>query len=251
MGFFSKLSRAIKSKANSAIDSAISPEKEVDMMIEELEDQRKVAISELITYKATAKQMDQDIAKYEAKSVEWERRAVVAVKAGDDEMAKTALREKKMCDTEVEKITRDKMEAASYAIELNKSRKQFDTKLKMLKMKKNTLATQLAVARSGSTNAFGHDDDVWERFERAEDAIESEAIAAEVDAAMEGEELYESEFDAKLLAAGGDLDEVGTASAEDPLLALKAKMAEQKKQKLLAAHAEYEAAKSDDEGADK
>jgi phage shock protein A len=250
MGFFSKLSKAIKSKANNAIDSAISPEKEVDLMIEELEEQRRAAIQELISYKATSKEMQQEIDKYEAKTVEWERRAMAAVKAGDDEMAKTALREKKRCAIEVTKITNDRDEAASYAIELNRSRKKFDTKLKMLKLKKGTLATQLAVSRSSSNNAFGHDDDVWERFERAEDRIENEAIAAEVDAAMEGEELYESEFDAKLLAAGGDLDDVGTATAEDPLLALKAKMAEQKEQKLLAAHAAYEATKSGDEGSD-
>ena len=251
MGFFSKLSKAIKSKANSAIDSAISPEKEVDMMIDELDEQRKLAIAELISYKATSKQMQQDIDKYEARTAEWENRAMVAVKAGDDEMAKTALREKKRCSDEVEKITRDRDEAASYAIELNRSRKQFDTKLKMLKLKKGTLATQLAVARSGSTNAFGHDEEVWERFERAEDKIESEAIEAEVDAAMDGEHLLEAEFNAKLLAAGGDLDGVGMTAAEDPLLALKAKMADQKKQKLLAAAAEHDASKSSGGDADK
>ena len=73
--------------------------------------------------------MEQDLEKHKAKAAEWEKRAMIAVKAGDDEAAKTALREKKAAEVESAKIERDKHEAASYAIQLNKSRKEFETKL--------------------------------------------------------------------------------------------------------------------------
>jgi len=98
------------------------------MAILELEDGRKKALQELVTYKATAKNLDNDIDKYKAKATEWERRAMIAVRAGYDEAAKTALREKKSAETELAKITNDKHEAASYAIQLNRSRKEFETK---------------------------------------------------------------------------------------------------------------------------
>src|SRR5262245_55283659 len=110
MGIFSRIKNGISSKANAALDKAIDPGKELDMTILELEEGRKKALAELVTYKATAKQLDNDVAKYRTKAAEWEKRAMMAVKAGDDEAAKTALREKKLAETEAQKIERDKHE---------------------------------------------------------------------------------------------------------------------------------------------
>jgi phage shock protein A len=241
MGIFSKIKNGISGKANAALDKAIDPEKEIDMAILELEDGRKKALQELISYKATAKQLDNDIEKYNAKVAEWERRAMVAVKAGDDEAAKLALREKKNAEAEVVKITHDKHEAASYAIQLNKSRKEFETKLKMLKMRKGTLATQLTAARSGG-DVFGNTGEVWEKFQRAEDRIDAEAIETEVDAAMRGEDAEAAMIDAKLAALPG-----AQATADDELAKIKVKVLEQKaaKQKQIAAVAEAAAAAKD------
>ena len=233
MGIFSKIKSGISSKANAAIDKAIDPAKELEMAILELEDGRKKALAELVSYKVTAKQLEADMEKHKAKAVEWERRAMLAIKAGDDESAKQALREKKAAETEAAKIERDKHEAASYAIQLNKSRKEFETKLQLLKMRKGTLATQLAAARSPGGDAFGNSTSVWDRFAAAEDRIDSEAIATEVDAAMRGEESEAQAFDAKLAAIAGP---AGLLEAPDDALSrLKDKMAEQKaaKQKQL------------------
>jgi phage shock protein A len=240
MGIFSRIKSGISSKANAAIDKAINPEKEIEIAIAELEEGRKKALAELVSYKATAKQLDADVEKHKAKAAEWERRAMLAVKVGDDEAARTALREKRASEAEAIKIERDKHEAASYAIQLNKSRKEFDTKLQMLKMRKGTLATQLAAARSAGGDAFGNDSSVWDRFQAAEDRIDQEAIATEVDAAMRGEEAEAKAFDAKLAAAAGAAGVVVESDgADDALARLKDKMAEQKaaKQKQLEAAA--------------
>lgn len=245
MGFFSRIKSTISSKANSALDKAIDPEKELDMAIQELEEGRKKALQELVTYKATAKQLDNDIAKYRNKAAEWEKRAMAAVKAGDDEAAKAALREKKLAEQEAEKIERDKLEAASYAVQLNKSRKEFETKLQMLKLRKGTLATQIAAARAGGGDAFGNDSSVWDKFARAEERIDQEAIESEVDAAMRGEDAEAQLFDAKLAALPA-----AAADADDALAKLKEKMAAEKlaRQKALASGSQGEAAS---EGKDK
>jgi len=227
MGIFKRMKDGISSKANAALDKAIDPEKELDMAILELEEGRKKALQELITYKATAKNLDNDIDKFTKKVAEWERRAMIAVRAGDDDAAKTALREKKSAEAELVKITNDKHEAASYAIQLNKSRKEFETKLQMLKLRKGTLATQIAAGRSAGGDAFGNDTSVWDRFKEAEDRIDSEAIETEVDAAMRGEEMDVADFDRKLAAkAPAGLLEAETGA--DPLAALKDKMAADK-----------------------
>jgi phage shock protein A len=174
--------------------------------------------------------------KQRTKATEWERHAILAVKAGDDDAAKTALREKKNCEQEAAKIERDKHEAASYAIQLNKSRKDFETKLQMLKLRKGTLATQIAAARSAGGDAFGNDSSVWDKFARAEERIDAEAIETEVDAAMRGEDADAAMFDAKLAVAAANTPGL-LPSGDDPLAALKAKMAADKaaKQKALEA----------------
>jgi phage shock protein A len=221
MGLFSRMKDGVKAKANAALDKAIDPEKEIEMAILELEDQRKKALAELVSYKATAKQMEQEHARLEERAATWEKRAMAAVKAGDDEAAKTALREKKSALVEAAKVKRDRDEAAGYAIALNKSRKEFETKLQILKLKKGTLSTQIASARSATGDAFGNDGEVWDRFARAESRIEDEAIATEVDAAMRGEQ----EAAAALDAAIAKLPEGAPVGGDDPLAALKAKVA--------------------------
>src|SRR4051794_5001905 len=114
MGIFSRIKGGISSKANGALDRAIDPGKELDMAILELEEGRKKAMAELLSYKTTAKQLDQEMEKYKAKAAEWERRAMTALKAGDEDMARQALKEKKAAEAEATKIERDKHEAASY-----------------------------------------------------------------------------------------------------------------------------------------
>lgn len=244
MGIFGRIKSGISSKANAALDKAIDPEKELEMAILELEEGKKKALAELVSYKATSKTLQADVEKYRAKATEWERRAMVAVRAGDDEAARTALKEKKNAELEASKIEKDMHEAASYAIQLNKSRKEFETKLQILKMRKGTLATQIAAARSAGGDAFGHDTSVWDKFKAAEDRIDSEVIETEVDAAMRGEEIDAQAFDAKLLAAQRDQKLIGegpAVEANDPLAQLKAKMAaakEAKAQKALAEKSE-------------
>jgi phage shock protein A len=251
MGIFGKIKNTISSKANAALDKAIDPEKELDMAILELEEGRKKALAELVSYKATAKNMDNDLEKYKTKAAEWERRAMVAVRAGDDEAAKTALREKKAAETEYVKVLRDKNEASSYAVQLNKSRKEFETKLQLLKMRKGTLATQIAASRSAGGDAFGNDTSVWDKFKSAEDRIDAEVIETEVDAAMRGEEAG-VELEAKILAASRKEDQLALPDGpEDALSKLKAKMTADKaaKQKSLEAPKEPDADK--DKGAPK
>lgn len=218
MGIFSRIGK----KANETLDRAIDPAKELDMAILELEEGRDKAMAELVSYKATAKQMDAEIERHQARATEWERRAMVAVRAGDDEAAKQALRQQKESLLEVSKIKRDRDEATSYAVSLNKSRKTFDLKLAQLKMRKNTLATQLAAARAGG-DMFGNDSSVWDRFQAAEEKIDEEAVASEVDAAMRGESAADADLEAKLLAAGQAAPRLG-AGSDDALAELKARV---------------------------
>jgi hypothetical protein len=114
-------------------------------------------------------------------------------------------------------------------------------------LRKGTLATQIAAARSAGGDAFGNDTSVWDKFKRAEDRIDAEAIETEVDAAMRGEEAEAAMFDRKLAAASQAAGALPAGDADDPLAALKSKMAEAKaaKQKQLGAAPAATPAKAD------
>jgi len=225
MGIFSRMKRAIKSKANSAIDKAIDPEKQLDMAILELEEQRKAAYKELLSYKTTAKSMEQDIEKLANKAKDYESKAMRAVKAGDEELAKQCLREKKNAEIEAGKVKADRDEAAGYAIELNRSRKMVETRLKMLKLKKGTMAQQIAAARG--KGVFDDSAGLFDKLDAAGDRIDEDAIMAEVESAMDGEDGGTAALEAELLAAEDNVDN------DDALAQLKAKMQADKVRKQL------------------
>jgi vancomycin resistance protein YoaR len=96
----------------------------------------------------------------------------------------------------------------------------------MLKLRKGTLATQIAAARSAGGDAFGNDSSVWDKFKRAEERIDQEAIESEVDAAMRGDVAETALLDRKLAEAEKTAGLLGDGS--DPLAALKSKMAADK-----------------------
>ncbi len=232
MSLLGRIKNALSTKANEALDKAIDPQKEMDLIIAELEETNLEARKELLGYKTTAKRMQQDIDAVEAKIARWEERAMEAVKSGNDELAKEALLEKRQLEHERKSLIADRNEAASYAIELNRSRKQVETRLQILKLKKGTMAQQIAAQRTGG-NIFGDDNGVWERMAKAEERIEEQAIAAEVD------ELLGMDDGSSQQAALQALEtQTNTLGADNALAQLKAKMAEEKQAKLLAARSD-------------
>lgn len=226
MGIFRRAKNSVRSKANAAVDRAVDPRKQLERAIHELGEQRKVALQELLSYKTTAKQMERDLAGLEERIATWEKRAMLAIKAGDDEAARTCLREKRHASEEAARLRRDRDEAASYAIELNRSRKQVETKLRVLELKKGTMANQIAAARAGG-DAFGRSGELFDEFTRAEDRIDEESVMAEVEAELGGEEGRRG--DAGLEADLARAEEGG--GGDDALAALKARMRENKQLK--------------------
>lgn len=91
MGIFSRLGTLIKSNLNDLISKAEDPEKMlnqvlVDMRNQLIEAKKQVAVA-IADEKRLKKQLDQEA----ATSQEWERKAMLAVRAGDDGLAKEAL----------------------------------------------------------------------------------------------------------------------------------------------------------------
>jgi phage shock protein A len=227
MGIIKKVKGAVSSKANAALDKISDPHKEMEIILMDLEAQRTIAIKELLAYKADAKSMERTLEEQRTRAEAWEKRAMIAVKKGDDELAKECLQRKKDCEIEIVKIKRDQAEAAGYAAQLNNSRKELDAKLKMLKLRKGTIAAQLAATRSGKGDVFEQSNELFDKLDEAERRIDEEIFEQQAVAELDSEQEANAALESALLKAARS--EPTVEDPEDPLAELKAKMADDKK----------------------
>jgi phage shock protein A len=98
MGIFARLASLIKANLNDLISRSEDPEKMlnqvvIDMANQLIEAKKQVAVS-IADEKRLAKQAEAEA----ANAAEWERRAMLAVRAGDDALATEALARKKEHD---------------------------------------------------------------------------------------------------------------------------------------------------------
>jgi phage shock protein A len=221
MGIFARLARLIKSNLNDLISSAEDPEKMlnqivIDMNAQLIEAKKQVA-SSIADEKRLAKQAEQEA----ATAAEWERRAMMAVRASDDALAKEGLARKKEHETLAEQYRVQWTKQKQAVEQLKLALRALNSKIEEAKRKKNLLIArkkraeaqkQIQETMSGLRNASA-----FEAFEQMEGRINQMEAEAEA-----GAELAE-EYSGDVLASKFQQLEV-TAGAEEDLDALKRKM---------------------------
>ncbi|KYF93346.1 PspA/IM30 family protein [Sorangium sp. So ce394] len=221
MGIFARLATLIKSNLNDLISRSEDPEKMlnqvvIDMANQLIEAKKQVAVS-IADEKRLAKQAEQEA----ANAAEWERRAMLAIKAGDDALAKEALNRKKEHD-QLAATYKDQWQKQKQAVDqLKTALRLLNNKIEEAKRKKNVLIARKKRAEaqkaiqetmSGLNNASA-----FETFDRMSNKIDQ--IEAEAEAAGEIAEQYTGDT---LAHRFGQLE--ATAGADEELLALKRKM---------------------------
>src|SRR5262245_12640660 len=94
MAIFSRIGTLLKSNVNDIISKAEDPEKMLNQMLLDMQQQlveakRQVAVA-IADEKGLQKQCEQE----KSLAVEWEKKAMLAIKAGNDDLAKQALSRK-------------------------------------------------------------------------------------------------------------------------------------------------------------
>src|SRR3569623_2264144 len=91
MGIFSRLGTLINSKLIELITKAEDPEKMLSQVLLEMQQQLVEAKKAVAIANADEKKLQKQYKAETDKSKEWERKAMVAVRAGDDNLARQAL----------------------------------------------------------------------------------------------------------------------------------------------------------------
>jgi len=218
MGIFSRFKNLVKSNADDLIDKAEDPEKVLKQAIVEMGEQlisAKKQVSEAIS---TERKLRKQSLLEVGKTDKWKEKAGVAVRAGDDELAKLALqrkREHEALAVQYGKQWEDQKEAVA---QLKATLRRLADKIEEAKRKKDLLIAKKkrADAQRNMQNTIGSldDDGALQTFERMEQKIEK--AEAEAEAAAE----YQEERTGDVIEQ--KLDELAAASDEDmELLALK------------------------------
>jgi phage shock protein A len=223
MGIFSRLKTLISSNVNDMINKAENPEKMLNQLLIDMNEQliqSKRAVAMAI---ADEKKLERETQNQESQAQEWERKAMLAVRSGKDDLAKEALlRKQEYENASVE--YRKQWEAQKASVDnLKESLRGLQNKIEEAQRKKNLLIARAKRAEaqqkiqstissvSGNRTAF----DAFDRMAQKVDQMEAQA-----DAAKELEDLSAKSSLEKRFA---ELEKSDT-TADMMLLELKEKM---------------------------
>jgi phage shock protein A len=222
MGMFGRLGTLIRSNINELINRAEDPEKMLNQVLVDMKGQLVEAKKQVAIAIADEKRIKKQYEQEQAKAADWEKKAMLAVRAGNDDLARAALARKSEHD-ELAVTLKDQWEAQKQSVEqLKEALRSLDAKIEEAKRKRNILVSRQKRAQAQATinktlsqlNSADSYDSTFARMDERVTQLEAEAEAsAELGALPESN--LESQF--KALEAGSSVD--------SELEALKQKMA--------------------------
>lgn len=186
MGIFSRLKTLIASNVNEVISKAEKPEKMLNQLIIEMQEQLVESKKSVALAIADEKKLEREMQNQEAQSQDWEKKAMLAVNAGKDDLAKEALLRKREYDNAAAEY-RKQWEVQKNSVEkLKDSLRELQNKIEEARRKKNLLIAKAKRAEaqqkiqdtmasvSGNRSAF----DAFDRMAQKVDQMEAQADAA-------------------------------------------------------------------------
>jgi phage shock protein A len=229
MGFLSRLAQLIKSNINDLINKSEDPEKMLNQVIVDMNQQLVEAKKQVAVAIADEKRLNKQFGNELAKSKEWEDKAMLAVRAGDDELAKEALLRRKEHDTIAAQYQEQWTRQKAFTDQLKIALKALSHKIGEAQRKKNVLIARKRRAQAmksiQETMSGLSDASAFETFDRrAEqiDQMEAEAAAGAEVAEQYTGDILKHRFSELEATAGADLElealkrKMGLVPAEQP-----------------------------------
>ncbi|MFP4113111.1 MAG: PspA/IM30 family protein [Spirochaetota bacterium] len=211
MGIFDRFRRVVKSNLNDMISKAENPEKMLNQLIVDMNQQLIESKKSVASAIADEKRLERQVKENLAAGEEWERKAMLAVRAGKDDLAKEALIRKQEFDKTAAQY-KEQWDAQHESVEKLKSAlRGLQQKIEEAQRKKNLLIARArraeAQKRINETIGGMADTSAFEAFEQMSKRMDQ--IEAENDAMLELEdstqkESLEQQF--AQLESGGDAD---------------------------------------------
>lgn len=222
-GFFSRIKNTISSTLNDAVESVSDPGQEVALMIDDLATQIQGSEKDLRQAIVDRKMLERKIEELEQSENEWQRKAEQALKLGDEELARAALRRKGDFSLQANEARAGLTDQKNLVDSMHASIKEAKAKHKSLNLRRGTLMAKARAAKKGLAPGQLGDGGTFSRLDDIENKINQLEALNEVSAELSGDTAADAAMDAKLAALEGE-EEV-----DDALEALKAKMRNEQK----------------------
>ena len=228
MGIFDRMGKVISSNVNSLLDKAEDDKKLLELNLDEMGEQLKRGRQEVISAVAAEKQLRKKTDDLDAEVEKWDRRAELALKGGDEALAREALKQKKRAQAEAALVEKARLDQRDQALKMKEELERMEQKLEELKMRKGTILARAQQAKGGAggegLGAKGGAS-AFDNFRRMEEKIEDReaqgSAMEEVEQAL-GKGEREQDLEAKFRDLERGVAKDGkTSDVEDELAALK------------------------------
>jgi len=213
MGFLSRLARLIKSNINDLINKSEDPEKMLNQVIVDMNQQLIEAKKQVAVAIADEKRLRKQLEGEVGASADWEKKAMLAVRSGDDELAKEALLRKKEHDAIAMQYQQQWERQKALTDQLKTALKALSDKIGEAQRKKNVLIARKRRAEAmksiQETMSGLSESSAFETFDRMAEQIDQMEAEAEAGAAVAEQytgDLLKRRFSELEASAGADLE---------------------------------------------
>ncbi|MBL4685413.1 MAG: PspA/IM30 family protein [Nannocystaceae bacterium] len=217
-GLFSRLKNSISSTLSDAVDSVSDPGQEIALMLDDLAEGIKQSEKDLKEALVGKKMLERKIEEMQVKERDWQGRAEQALKLGDEELARAALKKKGDYTLQLRENGSAVNEQQHIVDTMGGQIKEAKAKLKSLNLRRGSLMAQARAAKKGVSSGTIGDGGSIARLDAIENRIAEMEALNEVNRELGGDAVEEAELDAKLANLAGE------SELDDELAALKAKM---------------------------
>jgi phage shock protein A len=222
----------IRSNLNDLISRAENPEKMLNQLVLDMRSQLAKAKQQVASAIADEKRLQAQVEQEKKLSEDWEKRAMLAVQEGRDDLAKQALVRHAEHLQNAAQLDETWRKHAAETEQLKASLRTLNDKIEEAKRKKNILIARQrraeAQRRIHETMSSISEKSAFETFERMSERIEQNErkalAAAELTEELEGDSLqkqfaqleYRADADSQLLALKQKMGLLGAGAAEAP-----------------------------------
>jgi phage shock protein A len=209
MGIFDRMGKVISSNINSLLDKAEDPKKSLEFTIDEMGSSLKQAKKEIIEALGVQKRLSKKVDELDVEVEKWEKRAELALKSADEELAREALKQKKRVIAERDRAEAMRAEQRGVVMTMKRELERMEAKHQELKARKGSIANEMKRAKQGAADPLstagpgGGAFDDFRRMEQKIDQQRSEADAySEIDEVL-NDGLSETELEGKFAQLEG------------------------------------------------
>jgi phage shock protein A len=208
-GIFGRISDIIKANVNDLIDRAEDPEKMIKQMVIEMEEAVNKATTAVGSAIANEKHLERQHNEKTKLAAEWQQRAIKAVNAGRDDLARQALEKKNMFEKAANDVEGPLAEAKKSSTVMRQQLDQLKVKLDEARVRQGTLIARHQAAKAKkqiSKSLSGIGGGAFANFEKYEQKVLKVESEAEAFAELAGETTsLDDEF--RKLEAGSSVEE--------------------------------------------